>query len=221
MAEDEGQHGRVEKDRSDGVEAGDDEQPSNTVNSDHSEDFQASDDEQPSDGVETDRSDGVEADDDKQPSDAVDSDHSEVTEGDGTVQDDSRLRIGRVALTALAISFLHAIVVFGILPFVSGRPAALAIGLGLLPYLLVGGIAGALRGGQSLLETFYGAVFPAVVFSSLYELGRVYAGRPAHIAEAMESTRWVVVLVPILVCVLVALFATWVGERRPLRGDTV
>jgi hypothetical protein len=129
------------------------------------------------------------------------------------------LRWTRVMATAIAISLLHGLIVFGVIPFISGRPAAAAIALGALPYLLVGVAAGFLRGGQSLLETFYGALIPAALFSALYELGRVFSTDPANVGRAMEMTRWVIILVPLLSYVLIALFASWIGERRALVAE--
>ena len=131
------------------------------------------------------------------------------------------LRWRRVVVTAAAISLLHGIIVLAVVPLVAGRPAALAIALGAIPYLLIGAAAGSFRGGQSLLETFYGALIPAALFPALYELGRVFSADPPNVARAMEMTRWVVILVPLLSYVLIALFACWLGERRISQGEGV
>jgi hypothetical protein len=126
--------------------------------------------------------------------------------GDGFETETVRWRWAALGFAMMA--GLHAIVVL----VVPGREA-IAIGLGLVPYL-VGGVAlGLLTRGRSMLDAFYGAVGPAMIFPFVVELIRVEGTRPPDVAQVMARMQWLAVLAPTLVYVLTALLGFWVGDQ--------
>jgi hypothetical protein len=112
------------------------------------------------------------------------------------------------ALGLVVIAALHSLVVVA----VPGREVV-SLGLGLIPYLVGGALLGALTRGRSMLDAFYGAAAPALAFPFVVELLRVHATEPPDVAQTMARVRWLVVLAPGLVYVLVALLGFWIGAR--------
>ncbi len=120
-----------------------------------------------------------------------------------------------VALGFGVIAGLHLLVV---LLIAGGRTnPAVWITAGVIPYLVGGAILGVFSKGKTLLEPFYAAVVPAIVFPMIIELTRVQATRPSDISQTMVRMEWLVVLVPVLLYVLAALFTCWIVERAALR----
>lgn len=126
--------------------------------------------------------------------------------GDGFVPEAIRWRWAVLGFAMMA--GLHALIVV----VVPGRQAV-AIALGLVPYLLGGAILGLLTRGRSMLEPFYGAVIPALVLPFVVELLRVEGTNPPDVAQAMARVQWIAALAPTLVYVLMALLGFWVGDR--------
>lgn len=126
----------------------------------------------------------------------------------------------RVALAVVVISVLHGALVFLVFPLLSSGDMALKVILGLIPYVLGGVILKQISSKTSSLDLFYGAVGPASCFPLTVELQRVAATNPANVAEAMERTQWLAVLIPVLGSVLVTLFGGWLSEKIPSRALT-
>lgn len=115
---------------------------------------------------------------------------------------------------------LHALLVFGVLPMLPAGASGLRIGLGVIPYFLGGMLLGLLSRERSLLHPFYAALPSATVFAFLVEILRVRTDMVGNMGQIMAEVRWLTVLAPLLGYVLMALFATWIGEKIHWRRST-
>lgn len=126
----------------------------------------------------------------------------------------------RVGLGLTVIAALHALFTFAVVSFAFSEQVMITISVGVIPYLAGGVMLGVLsrNSERSLLDPFYAAVGPALVFPFIIELIRVSATNPPDVAQTMTRVQWLAVLAPVLVYVLVALFGCWFGEQLSPRS---
>lgn len=117
-----------------------------------------------------------------------------------------------VGVGFLAMGGLHAAIVFGVLPLLSPSAMGIRVGLGVLPYLLGGLLLGFLPRQRSMLQPFYAAMPLAFLFSFIVEVGRVSVTTTGDMGRVMAQVKWVHVIAPIFVYVLVALAGAWLGQ---------
>ncbi len=120
-----------------------------------------------------------------------------------------------VVLGFFVITVVHGLILFVLLPALAPLQSVAAIAIGVMPYIVGGGLLGYLSDDETLLEPFYAALVPAFVFPFIVELQRALATNPNDIAQTMARMQWVSVFAPVLVYVMVALLACWVAEKIP------
>jgi hypothetical protein len=118
-----------------------------------------------------------------------------------------------VTLGFVAISGLHALIVFGLFELFPLEDVWPKLAIGAVPYLVGGLVIGARLGGEAVLEPFYASAVPAVIFPFVMEVQRILSMDIHDVAQVMGRLGWVAALGPVLVYVLLTLFGSWLAAR--------